>query len=439
MDAIEQLCSILTTSDIDKESKPQYIRFAHFEHGHFLNGRLHGFAVLGTEGKSAPHPRVKLDRTTEQRIEERWNDRGLTEYLSTAKAQVGTELRSVNAASREDPFNYAVVINSSVEQQIEVCLNAIESTLSRAKVAAKFLKNSDMATLNHDIQQSDTATQKHTAESVRMFGWQATAKRLKQRAEAASTPLVVTFGNPIFDVSDLAIRTPVLRRVYNEMPSVRRAIDVVATLLSRGLTLRGNASDTNMRKILDMLDIGALRNYLAHLARDAFVCGNGYLSFSDAPDVDIRLLKPENTRLCDDPSYAINLTSGERVRVLHITGATQLNSRYGVSQLEPLVAIVGQHDILMSQLYLADASSIAPSAPTEAKDWAARSTSPIEAMAADARSKVSVLLGEVTNSFADPPQDLYFSGLERMSDSSPLFIMSENQSDNPTGGTFEAK
>jgi hypothetical protein len=78
----------------------------------------------------------------------------------------------------------------------------------------------------------------------------------------------VTYSPILMNAADLALRTPILRRVYNEMPEIRNAIDKVATMLSQSLMTVGGGSEQVAAFARDLLDVGSTRTYLAHLARD---------------------------------------------------------------------------------------------------------------------------------------------------------------------------
>lgn len=170
---------------------------------------------------------------------------------------------------------------------------------------------------------------------------------LRDRSQAAGRPLTVHYDPVLFDAGALRVRAPVLRRVYNEMPQVQREIDKVATLLSRTLMLVGAGSQRASAVARQALDVGEHRTFLAHVVRDAFVCGNGYLSFGAVPGDDMHLLRPELTTLVAE-DVAVVVHGDREVRhepVMHVRGAEQVGSTYGVSVLEPFVQLLHEKEL----------------------------------------------------------------------------------------------
>ncbi len=217
------------------------------------------------------------------------------------------------------------------------------------------------------------------------------------------------------DAADLALRAPILRRVYNEMPEIRSAIDKVTTMLSQGLMTVGGGSERVAAFVRDLLDVGSTRTYLAHVARDAFVCGNGYLSFGTVPDEDIRLLPPERVTILD--SETVRVTDGGtdviHKPVIHMTGAEQQGSPYGLSVLEPFVHLQNEREAFQETLEIAEVWSQIP-APETARAWARGNVPLARRRLKDIDSKITATLGGPTYLEVQPPADLYFPGHELM-------------------------
>ncbi len=233
---------------------------------------------------------------------------------------------------------------------------------------------------------------------------------------------------------DLAMRAPILRRVYNEMPEVRLAVDKAATLLSQGLTAVGTGSEQVASFARDLLDVGSTRTDLAHLARDAFVCGNGYLTFGEVPDEDIRLLRPEQVTILG-PTTVLVADGGTRAvhrHVMHMTGGEQLNSPYGLSILEPFVNLQLDREIHQLSLDIAEAWAYGP-VPEVARVRAQENVPLARRRLEHIGRQVTQTLGGTAHLRTEPPADLYFPGHELMAPAAGGLAMA----DGPDGGTAD--
>jgi hypothetical protein len=201
------------------------------------------------------------------------------------------------------------------------------------------------------------------------------------------------------------------------MPEARAAIDSVASILSQSLEIMGGGTYEIGARGRTLLDVGAMRTYLAHLARDAFVCGNGYLSFGSAPDEDVRLLRPEHTWMIDD-DRAMTVEAGREVvhaPVLHQTGARQVDGSGGLSVLEPYVMLLlerrsAQQTLLMER-YLGEQGSASPEELVRSRALADLG----RRMMAATEERAKTLLGGPGTLQVDVPVDLYFPGHADMS------------------------
>jgi hypothetical protein len=393
--ALEDLAATVTTRTPGRNSKPLYVQVSLYDHGAFLNQLLFGFPVMGVPGTTMhiePGPYVR--------------DSGHEAYV----------IRSAAATSPDDPFVYGVVVSHPVPTQIEHTLATLAMLVSRQHLVSRGLTTDQVGNLDVLATESDEQTTRGVGDTLRTHGWRAAASAIAARSESLGRPLIVSYQQRLLSPSEIATRSPVLRRVYNDIPIVRSAIDRLATLLSQGLTVIGAGSDEVSSYARDLLDIGLSRTYLAQLARDAFVCGNGYLSFGSVPDEDLQLLAPESVEILDDHRYVDH--SGDRptihTRVLHVRGARQYGSRYGVSALEPFVQIQGQRDLKTRLCAVAEAWN-RPEVPEDARAGAA-----INAALAMRQLEVDEgitikLLGGIRTISVIPPPNLYFQGQQFMS------------------------
>jgi hypothetical protein len=182
------------------------------------------------------------------------------------------------------------------------------------------------------------------------------------------------------------------------------------------MTTVGGGSAEVARFAQDHLDLGLSRSYLAHLARDALVCGNGYLSYGSVPDEDTRLLLPENVTISTDGSYVERTSDGDVThrRVIHIKGATQPESPYGLGILEPLIVFQVQKE---QALHWIDRAHIwqAEGVPAEHVKWALNLVPLANRTLATVDDRTREILGPVYAKNAlkvRVPDDLYLKGAE---------------------------
>jgi hypothetical protein len=169
--------------------------------------------------------------------------------------------------------------------------------------------------------------------------------------------------------------------------------------------------------------VGEVRRYSAHLARDAFVCGNGYHEMRQPPSV-LRLLRPETVAVRADGQFIVNdpvtgLTESiEGPHVLHLRGMHQTRGLVGMSVLEPLVILQAQLEV--AQAAVAEGVPMALRTGTEeARDWAERTRAFAARIENAYETRTTELLGGGTAGLGPPPANLYFPGRADMEPASP--------------------
>ena len=323
-------------------------------------------------------------------------------------------LRSPEEATAEDPLIYAVVANHSVPAQVEHTLATLAMLVARQELISG--GGLEVSQIDRQAAEADTRATAAVRDTLRSQGWLAAARAIGARSAAAGLPLAVTYAPVLMDAGALALRAPILRHVYNEMPEVRRAVDKVATMLSQGLTTVGGGSERVASFARDLLDVGSTRTYLAHLARDAFVCGNGYLSFGAVSDEDIRLLQPEKVTILGPRTVRVTDSGTESVHrpVMHMTGAEQQGSPYGLSVLEPFVHLQNERETFQESLEIAEAWTQIP-APEDARAWALGNVPLARRRLKDIDDKITATLGGSTHLGSSPRPVCTFPGHELMS------------------------
>ena len=255
--ALEELAGLVTTTGEADPSRTLRLRLGHLDHGGFLTHLLHGF----------PIPQIRPD--------------GL---ISTGD---GTA-----------EVMYAIIINQTLEVQLRTALASVASYLARQAIIRRVLASDQDATnLDQLVADMDAQAELSLDDALRVHDWRAAAVDIRERAIAADVSLRVRFSSPLLDADEVRRRVPVMRHVYNQVAIAREAIDRVAAALSVGLTVGGDgASEAALTAAREILDVGEVRRYSAHVARDAFVCGNGFLEIQPPP-ASVRLLRPEDVEV----------------------------------------------------------------------------------------------------------------------------------------------
>jgi hypothetical protein len=374
-DALEQLCKLATAAPLQSHDPMIEVRIGHYDHGAFLTLQLDGFALLDT-----------------------------------------TEDGRLQPVGDGGPVLYAVVVNRSVDSQISQTLRFLGSLVARQEITQNLsAAGGDISQIDRRVTEVDDQVAAALAEQLRTEHWLEAAKAVGQRARASRFGLNVRFENPLLDGAALRRRMPVLRHVYNSMEPLRTSVDRVTSAMSRAMYLEGgNMPVAELAAFRDLLDLDQLRRYLAHQLRDAFVCGNGYLAMG-ARQPALRLLAPESVEVRGPDAFAI-LSDGETTglpveeHVLHLQGAHQMKSDYGVSLLEPFVILLGQREIF--DRAIEDAERFSPS--SERDTWLTKNRQLRERLIRDQSHRVEVLLGSATTKFPPPSPNTYFPGLEEM-------------------------
>jgi len=389
--ALRDLAEALT-AELAPNTRPVYVRLTMVEHGAFLSTRLHGMNLLPA--------------TDDVVI-------GLT--YGSLQRPPAVLLRDPYTATPDEPFVYAVVANHPADVQVETVLSALAQMLARSQLVNAAHKHG-VTDLDRQAAEVDHQAQGAVQDTMRARGWPAVAEALRARSAAAGRPLIVRYDPIAFDESGLQRRVPVLRHVYNAMPEARVVIDKLAVVLSQTLTSIGGSSQQSAAFVRQLLDVGEHRTYLAHLSRDAFVCGNGYLSFGTTRDEDLRLLRPESTTLLR-PDRALVVEDGRELvyePVMHLRGAHQVGSRYGISMIEPFVHLLVQREVFEGTLALEEQALRDPNLSQRDLVRMAGSAGLARRVLPALAHQAQDLLGGPASLAVNVPDELYFPGHEDM-------------------------
>ncbi|MDX8037126.1 hypothetical protein SK803_43630 [Lentzea sp. BCCO 10_0856] len=389
--ALTELAAISSATP-KKGDRPIHVRISHIEHGAFLTLALYGFPVLIATGELVEIPSIPGE-----------------DPVPPAMRVVAPQ-----KCDEANPFLHAVVVNHPVEIQIKNCIAMLAMLLDRQELVDSIDGNS-FSQLEGFAAKVDSKALTEVEDLLRSVGWREAASRIKARSSSSGRPLVVTYTTVFMDREQIALRTPILRRVYNRFPAVRAAVDNVATLLSQGMHVTGEGPEAITAFARDSLDVGSNKTFLAHFARDTMVCGNGYLSFGAMPDEDTRLLRPENVTIIRD--NIVRLEEGGRTEihrgVLRAQGAEQLEGEYGVSPLEPFVQHLMEHEGYDYMLRLEKAAR-EQGASEEVRSSLADGARAAASAMKRIEDRIDVLLGAPSRLGVKVPPELYFEGCEQM-------------------------
>jgi hypothetical protein len=160
------------------------------------------------------------------------------------------------------------------------------------------------------------------------------------------------------------------------------------------------------------LGLGALRQYLAEVLRDALVTGNGYLAFGRTAPVSVYALRPDTAVDVGDNTAAPEAGS-PAVRALHLRGLEQPSSKYGLGVLELALYRLQQSDIFSASASFAKQVLEMPSLG-EKHDWATRTLALCERVEADGDRRLQDVLAPMLTLLPEPVPDLYFEGRDRL-------------------------
>lgn len=395
MAVLAELASLVSTQSTD-DASGQHVRLGLFDHGSCLNHLLFGFVIHPSLGRTIIPPPAPL--------------------LPPPQAE---HLVQGPATTIESPLLYAVIANHPVEVQIQHTISFLARLVARRTITQNVV-NEVLPQIDSVGSQVDAKADREVADLLRSEGWKSAATAVRVRAEASGRPLAVRAGAPLLASEQVRLQIPIVRRVYNESTEVRHAIDILATLMSQGMMTVGGGSAATAGFVRDQLDLGLNRTYMAHLVRDAYVCGNGYLAYGPVPDEDMRLLLPETVTISDDGNFVESTATGtmvhSRKHVLHVKGAIQAHSQYGVSLLEPLVSVQAHREIAEGILTRAAAWDT-DAVPDESRKYALEMQPLGQRIADMVERDTEAILGPTlaTNSLrVRVPELLYFRGFEEM-------------------------
>jgi hypothetical protein len=309
-------------------------------------------------------------------------------------------------------IRFAVVVNHTTEVQIEVVLGFLFELVERGKVVEAAQRSGDVTRIDLDAQEGDKRAGEELTDRMR-FGWREAAKRVAQLAAEEGLRLRLSYQRDVFTRrEELVNRAPALRRVYNELDSVRRAVDNMVSMVGGSYPhLRYPGAPAQAREFAQaQLAIFGLRQFQNQTMRDAEVCGNGYMAFADGAEVAPRCLRPENVLITDSGSFAEVGPDGPLPLegVIHLRGLEQIDSPYGMSVLEPHVFALNEARIARESRRLSEIALGRENLPEEFLLEAPKMIEQADRWEAAIEDRLTRILGFTRDSLPPAKSELYF-------------------------------
>jgi hypothetical protein len=313
------------------------------------------------------------------------------------------------------PVRFVSVVNQPVAVQTESVITTLSTLVARqAKMASIRSGEAEVSDIDRIAAETDEIAHNQVVDVLR-HGWRAAAETVARQAVAAGFVLRVRYEQVAVPArEDLAVRMPALRRAYNDLPVARDAVDrFVSAIAPRGQVVAGPEVPEAIRAFVQQeLGLGALRQYLAEVLRDALVTGNGYLAFGRTAPVSVYALRPDTAVDVGDNTAAPEAGS-PAVRALHLRGLEQPSSKYGLGVLELALYRLQQSDIFSASASFAKQVLEMPSLG-EKHDWATRTLALCERVEADGDRRLQDVLAPMLTLLPEPVPDLYFEGRDRL-------------------------
>ena len=265
----------------------------------------------------------------------------------------------VDALEHDLPIRYSINLNAPVEPEQEpvepeqeTALLFLAELVLRQQGVRPESDNFDIATLHDHVTSLDSQAYSTVVDALR-FGWKNALKTVVSMANASGWDLVMSYqGDPLPTREDVVSRHGVLKDAYNSIDEVRLLVDRFVSFFGRQDRFRvAGASDPHRAYLQGSSGVMHTSEYLSHLTRDAEVLGNGFATFHTTPSPAMSLQDPSSVEVTAEASFWKIESSSSRVPIvdhtLHLRGIAQMNSEYGISMLEPLVA---SYEILRTTL-----------------------------------------------------------------------------------------
>jgi hypothetical protein len=312
----------------------------------------------------------------------------------------------------------ALIVNHPVEVQVESALGFLFELIERGKAVTAAQQSDDLSEIDRQTAAGDKRAAAEFLDRMR-FGWQEAARRVAQYAGEEGLRLEVRYQRDVFTERDqLVRRMPALRRAYNQLDSVRRAVDNMVSMVGGGHPqVRFPGAPTELRELLQSnFALSGLRHFQNQAMRDAEVYGNGYLVMGENSELAIRCLRPEDVEIGTGGDFFELHGGGRRLlsNVLHLRGLDQFDSPYGMSTLEPFLFAADQVRVFEESRELYKRALGDPGAPSQTRAQAPAMIELSERSIEGIETRLSQLLSYSRDRLPAARKDIYFPGQEEL-------------------------
>ncbi|MGO9885529.1 MAG: hypothetical protein ACLPV4_21245 [Solirubrobacteraceae bacterium] len=326
----------------------------------------------------------------------------------------------VDDAAEGQEVTNALVANHAVEVQREAALLFVYELVFRQEAVAAARKD-DGSFDQIDVRVAAADRDARAEFSDRIHGgWLQAATSIAQRAVEAELPLAVRYVVDVLPTREqVAHRVPLLRAAYNNIDIAREAVDKQVSLIG-GRDPRLNApglTQDQEDKIQRQLSAMGLRHWISQTVRDALVCGNGYFVTVSDPEPTGYALRPEAVEILGAERFAVlndGVASPVTNPVLHIRGIEQFESPYGISLLEPVLAIHRTREALADATRTANQVLAKWPEDSEQARWAQATLALAQRGVAETDARLGELLAYPRDWLHDARDGLYFPGQEKV-------------------------
>jgi hypothetical protein len=245
---------------------------------------------------------------------------------------------------------YVLLLNQPVGVQVQTALLFLAQLVARQQHVERVLRHEEPATsLDQMVVELDEMAQSDIRDELR-FGWQAAARAVARQAGDAGIRLLVEYAPAAVSTwEEWAVRLPALRRVYNQVPAARDAVDRVVAAVAAGelVAVGHDVVPTVVERFTQRTANMQVHRYTAHALRDALVTGAGCLALTQMEPVGVYAIRPDELDLLPDgrARRRSSVLMDEESPVL-FTAITQPGSLYGLGMLEVLLPSLRQFAIL---------------------------------------------------------------------------------------------
>ena len=322
-----------------------------------------------------------------------------------------------NEEGRE--VRFALVVNHPAEVQVESGLGFLFQLVERRRVVEEVQAQGDLSEIDRLTSEADQKADREFIDAAR-FGWREAASAVARKARESGRILRVRYQrDPFSSRQELAHRMPALRQAYNEIDAARRAIDNTVSMVGGSHPhIRFAGAPARARDFAQSnLTVLALRQFQNQTTRDAEVCGNGYMLFTEGADLSPRCLRPETVEIDASGQY---FEIADDIRrpvhgILHLRGLDQIDSSYGISVLESVLFALDQVRIFKESKAAAEKILTSPKAKAEHREWAQKTIALADRTLTATDERLSQLLGFPRDNLPNAKPDLYFLGQENLS------------------------